>query len=345
MNETWETILKRAVFPPKSAEEIFEVAARRARKVSSNLRTLQEIKRTEEKRVILASQYVSNLLKRVALRSPFIEDLHPFYRELVEVNIDVDEYKLCLARIYTISRLVAKIGREEAKKIMFSATINEARTARRRFFGRLKSLLEELDPCLQKLRETFRELKKIPDINPEVFSLIIAGAPNVGKSSLLKALTRAKPEIREYPFTTKQLIIGHLELATQRVQVIDTPGLLDRPLHDRNKIELNAILALKHLKGVIVFIFDPTETAGYPIDYQLNVYKEISSYIHSVPLIPVANKVDILSQNKLKAFLSILPAKDSKKLIFISALHEINIDFLLEQVAEYLGVGASDKPI
>ncbi|HFC49599.1 MAG TPA: hypothetical protein ENJ59_02590 [Thermofilum sp.] len=110
-------------------------------------------------------------------------------------------------------------------------------------------------------------------------------------------------------------------------------------------MELNSIPALKHPKGVIVYIFDPTETAGYPIHYQLNVYKEISSYIRSVPLIPVANKVDILSHNKLKAFLSILPAKDLKKLIFISALHKINIDFLLEQVAGYLGVGASDKPI
>ena len=46
--------------------------------------------------------------------------------------------------------------------------------------------------------------------------------------------------MQPYAFTTKSLFVGHMDHKYLRWQVIDTPGLLDRPLEERNTIEMQA---------------------------------------------------------------------------------------------------------
>ena len=45
-------------------------------------------------------------------------------------------------------------------------------------------------------------------------------------------------EVQPYAFTTKSLFVGHMDYRYLRWQVIDTPGILDRPLEERNTIEM-----------------------------------------------------------------------------------------------------------
>ena len=51
-------------------------------------------------------------------------------------------------------------------------------------------------------------------------------------------MTRADVDVQPYAFTTKSLFVGHTDYKYLRWQVIDTPGILDRPLEDRNTIEM-----------------------------------------------------------------------------------------------------------
>ncbi len=51
-------------------------------------------------------------------------------------------------------------------------------------------------------------------------------------------VTRADVDVQPYAFTTKSLFVGHTDYKYLRWQVIDTPGILDRPLEDRNTIEM-----------------------------------------------------------------------------------------------------------
>ena len=51
-------------------------------------------------------------------------------------------------------------------------------------------------------------------------------------------ITRADVDVQPYAFTTKSLFVGHTDYKYLRWQVIDTPGILDRPLEERNTIEM-----------------------------------------------------------------------------------------------------------
>lgn len=58
-------------------------------------------------------------------------------------------------------------------------------------------------------------------------------------------VTRADVDVQPYAFTTKSLFVGHTDHKYLRWQIIDTPGLLDRPLEERNTIEMQVLKALQ----------------------------------------------------------------------------------------------------
>ncbi|MBN1160031.1 MAG: 50S ribosome-binding GTPase, partial [Candidatus Diapherotrites archaeon] len=111
-------------------------------------------------------------------------------------------------------------------------------------------------------------------------------------------ITNAKPEIAEYPFTTKKISIGHIGKGEDMIQVVDTPGLFERPLEKRNDIEKEAILALKYLADGIIFIFDISERCGYSIEDQEKLYKDLKKEL-KVPFLLIVNKKDITEPKKL----------------------------------------------
>ena len=108
-------------------------------------------------------------------------------------------------------------------------------------------------------------MSRLPQIDTTARSLIVTGFPNVGKSSFMNNVTNAKCEVQPYAFTTQNLFVGHTEYKFQRWQVIDTPGVLDHPLDQRNTIEMQAVTALAHLNAAILFMLDISESCGYTI--------------------------------------------------------------------------------
>jgi nucleolar GTP-binding protein len=117
----------------------------------------------------------------------------------------------------------------------------------------------------------------------------------VGKSSFIRLISSAEPEVAEYAFTTKQIVVGHREIGRERIQIVDTPGILDRPAHERNYIEHQALSAITNIADVILFIIDASEMCGYPVDEQLNLLEELGRMIDGVPIEVVVNKSDLKS--------------------------------------------------
>uniref|UniRef100_A0A7C4F8Z3 GTP-binding protein n=1 Tax=Thermofilum pendens TaxID=2269 RepID=A0A7C4F8Z3_THEPE len=325
----------RGLIVPPSSDELFERAARACREASQagGRSSLERVKRRYVKCVKSSSSLVVSILREIYKTSPYVDRLHPFYRELCSIAFDVDAYRVCLSRMRSVERIVRRITLESIHGINAATAAKEAVRARRSFFGRLGSLLGSLDDCLRLLREAALRMREFPEVNTEVPSVIIAGAPNVGKSSLLRALTRAKPEVKPYPFTTRSIILGMLDLEGINVQLVDTPGLLDTPLEEKSRIERQAILALRHLGDAVMFVADPTETCGFSLDFQRKVFTQVVDLVRGSPVLLIANKLDIAREEHLRAFEKVF---ENPEYLAVSAEKKINLDKLVDKLCFYL---------
>jgi nucleolar GTP-binding protein len=138
-----------------------------------------------------------------------------------------------------------------------------------------------------------RALRRLPSIDPELPTIVVAGYPNVGKSSFVRAVSTGRPAVADYPFTTKGVSLGHIERGIDRYQILDTPGILDRPMEKRNKMERQAIAALSHVADAVLFLMDPTETCGYSLDEQVRLLGEVEGLFPEVPIVVAENKADL----------------------------------------------------
>ena len=89
------------------------------------------------------------------------------------------------------------------------------------------------------------------------------------------------------------MYVGHTDYKYLRWQILDTPGILDHSLEDRNTIEMQAITALAHLRAAVLYIVDPSEQCGYNLEAQKSLFDNIKPLFTNKPLIVVANKADI----------------------------------------------------
>jgi nucleolar GTP-binding protein len=307
-----------------TAEKLVDLAFSNASKLSipRRRRNIVWVRKKEKQRIRAVEATVTSKLNKIIKKMPRIEELHPFYIDLTEVLVGTQNLKKSLAALNWAVRRIQSFSSQYSKKLSRAGSISVASNLRREAYGRIASVLKQVSRDLDFLEEARRNLSKLPSIDTGLNTIIVAGYANVGKSTLVRDISTAKPEIATYPFTTKKIFIGHREIAQQKFQIVDTPGLLDRPLSKRNKIELQAIIAMRHLSSVIIFVFDPSETCGYPLNSQTNLFKEISAQFKGVPIIKVLNKIDLASENQIMLARQTL----GEDLIDISALKNMGVD-------------------
>jgi nucleolar GTP-binding protein len=142
-------------------------------------------------------------------------------------------------------------------------------------------------------------LGRLPSIDPNTRTLVIAGFPNVGKSSFLKSISRADVEVQPYAFTTKSLYVGHFDYKMLRFQAVDTPGILDHPLEEMNTIEHQSICAIAHLRAHILYFMDLSEQCGYSVASQIALFNNIKPLFANKLISIVINKIDLMRPDQL----------------------------------------------
>ena len=243
-------------------------------------------------KVQTAGQTLESTLHGYVKGFPTLEKLPPFYRELVDLLVDRNQLRKHLGAVDWAAGKAKDLTREYARRIG-RAPIQEVQGLRKEAVGRFSSVVRQVAGDLDALVEARIALRKVPSLDPELPTIVVAGYPNVGKSALVRAVSTGKPKVAAYPFTTQGVSVGHLERGYRRFQILDTPGLLDRPMDKRNKIERQAIAALRYLATVVLFVLDPTETCGFPLDVQLRLLESVRGTFPDVPVVVLENKSDL----------------------------------------------------
>lgn len=232
---------------------------------------------------------------------PKLNDIHPFYGDLMNVLYDRDHYKLALGHINKAKNIVDNIATDYIRLLKYSDSLYRCKQLKRAALGRMCTLIKKLKSSLSYLEEVRKHLSRLPSIDTNSRTLILTGFPNVGKSSLINNMTKANVDVQPYPFTTQSLFVGHTDYKYSKWQIIDTPGILDHPLDQRNTIEMQAITALAHLNACILFLLDISETCGYTIPQQISLFNNIKPLFQAKPLVIVLTKIDLSKYQSLSA--------------------------------------------
>lgn len=277
-----------------TADEIIDSAFRRASKITVPAKDpFPRLKQTEQARVRSVQNSVASTLQTYVKRFPSFDQLPAFYNELIDLTLDLDKVRKSLGALDWAWKRVNEVGDEAISAMKKGQHAEQVLQPKQQAYGRISSLLHQVDGDLRFLDEVRQSLKKLPVIEMDQPTVVVAGYPNVGKSSLVRRVSTGTPEVAHYPFTTKGVVLGHFDHKHVRHQIIDTPGLLDRPLDERNPIELQALQALRHLADVIVFLVDPSEHCGYSLEAQLKLLEETRAAFPDAPLVVAESKADL----------------------------------------------------
>lgn len=286
---------KIAVVPPAS-EFIDAVLSRTQRQTPTVVHAGYAVTRIRQfymRKVKYTQQSWNEKLSRILEDFPRVDDVHPFYGDLLNVLYDKDHYKLALGQLNTARAMIDKIAKDYVKLLKYGDSLYRCKQLKRAALGRMCTIMKKHAASLAYLEQVRQHMSRLPSIDPNTRTILVCGYPNVGKSSFMNKVTRADVEVQPYAFTTKSIYVGHTDYKYLRWQVLDTPGILDRPLDERNTIEMQSITALAHLRAVVLYIVDISEQCGFTIAQQAALFHSIKPLFANKPLVVAINKIDV----------------------------------------------------
>ncbi|MBL8907229.1 MAG: GTPase ObgE [Rhizobiales bacterium] len=163
----------------------------------------------------------------------------------------------------------------------------------------------------------------------------LAGLPNAGKSTLLAAVSAAKPKIADYPFTTLHPQLGVVRVAGQSFVLADIPGLIEgahegHGLGDRFLGHIERCAVLLHLVDV---------TAEDPVAAYRIVRKELKAYAEELaakPEIIALNKVDLIGEEELAEKIAAFKRRVRKTPLAISGATGQGVEAAMKKLLEVI---------
>lgn len=191
---------------------------------------------------------------------------------------------------------------------------------------------QRLSTVIARLR-SLRQGAKQGKILRDGIVLVLAGAPNVGKSSLLNRLAGDEVAIvTPIAGTTRDRVRETISINGVPIHVIDTAGLRDT----NDEVEMRGIersWASIGSADLVIFLQDSSNMRNETMALRDQVLKVAPS---SIPVLEVMNKVDLMPPNKNIA---------NKEVLYISAKTGIGIDALQQKILEVVGWGSSQEGV
>jgi GTPase len=181
------------------------------------------------------------------------------------------------------------------------------------------------------------ELRTIADVG-------LVGYPNAGKSSLLAALSNARPKVAEYPFTTLSPNLGVIErggaAGPERITMADIPGIIE-DAHLGKGLGLDFLRHITRTR-LLLYVLDIAEA---PADTLAALQHELAAYDAGLlerPALAALNKTDLAAPSEVEAAVDALAAA-GLPLVPVSALERAGLDDLVDALFSLLP--PAPKPI
>ena len=173
------------------------------------------------------------------------------------------------------------------------------------------------------------ELRLIADVG-------LVGYPNAGKSSLLKALSRANPEVAAYPFTTLSPILGVVQSDTDdtaRFTMADIPGIIEGASQGKGL----GLEFLRHISRtrLLVYVLDGNENPAETLETLQAELREYDPSLLENPALVALNKMDLLDE-ELTLMLEDELTRFGLPVVVISAREKLGLDALKRTIFELL---------
>ena len=279
-------------------DEVLDKAFSRARKAADRVDDPDKVFRVRKqmnRMVQTAADVIYSQFTEMVECWPSLDQSPQFDVAMIDACVGCDDYRHHLSMLQWAAKRITAISGQNPKKIVRTARTELMHDARKEAYGRISTVMRQVGKSLLWLSEARETLKKLPTINSELPCVVVCGAPNVGKSAFISALSSGNMEVNHYPFTTKQIHVGHFFHRRLQHQLVDTPGLLDRPMINRNAIEMQAIAALENTGSLVLFLLDGSEQCGTPMEEQLNLLEEVKGLLPETDLLVVSSKADLLN--------------------------------------------------
>lgn len=286
---------------------------------------LNKRKDLEMQKIRYINKQAFNQLQKLQSKLPKAHKIPQIYQELLDTSkVSLKEYKEALKVVRQIQDDIDILCSKYLPKIQYAKGHDTLKFQFKKFLGKFNSYYAKNYKSFETLQEASIFLNKLPTFK-EMFTIAIAGFPNVGKSTLMKNITLSDVEIQNYPFTTKGLMFGYLYQNDEPLlQFIDTPGLLGRK--KSNSIEQRAQIILHGHSEQIIFVIDVTESCGYNLDSQLKLLKDTTATQKNIVL--YFSKTDLFEQDEDEEFERL--QKQLKKYKSFVDFNELK-EFLLQQ--------------
>jgi nucleolar GTP-binding protein len=126
-----------------------------------------------------------------------------------------------LSQLSTAKHLIENVSRDYLRLMKFGDSLYRCKQLKRAALGRcnldwhsnvrMAGIIKRQKDPLAYLEQVRQHLARLPAIEVNTRTLILAGYPNVGKSSFMNKVTRADVDVQPYAFTTKSLFVGHMD--------------------------------------------------------------------------------------------------------------------------------------
>ena len=173
------------------------------------------------------------------------------------------------------------------------------------------------------------ELKLIADVG-------LVGYPNAGKSTLLSVMTRAKPKIADYPFTTLEPVLGVVQDFDQAFVIADIPGLIE-DAHEGAGLGHDFLRHIERTRLLIHVVDVSAHDGRDPIDDFNSINKELREFNEELskrPQVVVANKCDDALEEEIEMFEEEVKEQGFEHFFVISAATGEGVKALTDKVTE-----------